>query len=342
MSPIADTVVLSTSNADMVDAPFFMQAATGDTPIEYTATDYRRLLDAIWLTEGVMSGEHLKVTQRASGANFSVDVQLGIGLIQGDTVTNQGKYLVVSNGVVNLTTPNAPASGARSHRVIARIRDKLNDGSQTSYTWSLELLEDIGSGQPGLPNSAISLATVTIASGQSNVSNSNITELRTYARVNADSYLTRGIIGGRRITGTNPLGSGITTTEVNPTHMNSGEVSLLGNRVYRIHARYKGFSTVTGSEWLMRIRQAASAGITGTQIRQWVHTQDDGGQGYTREVFAEYITGTSSETRNFSLTCVRLSATGSFQFIGGDSGAINVLGLMVEDMGPNTMVTTAS
>lgn len=183
---MADTVVASTANVSMVDYPLVMQAADGDTALEYAAQDFRIMYDGLFKAEGVINGSDFKVTQNGAGANFSVDVAAGFGVIQGDGVVNQGKYMVRSTGVVNLTTPGAPASGTRQHRVIARIRDKLMAGP-AFYDWTLELLEDTGSGTPPLPASAIPIARVTIAAGQSNVGNANITDDRLRAQIGDDS-----------------------------------------------------------------------------------------------------------------------------------------------------------
>ena len=76
------------------------------------------------------------------------------------------------------TAIGAPASGTRTHRVIARIKDKKHNGIWTVYDWAIEVLQDTGSGIPALPNSAISLALVTIAAGQTSITNGNIADDR--------------------------------------------------------------------------------------------------------------------------------------------------------------------
>lgn len=184
---MADTIVASTAHVNMVDLPFAMQAAGGDTPLQYTARDFRGLLDGMFASEGVLGTPDFKVVQRGAGANFSVDVQAGYAAVNGDAVSEQGKYLVRSVGVVNLVTPGAPASGTRQHHVILRIRDKKEDAGATQYDWSLELLEDTGSGSPVLPGSALSLGKVTISAGQSNVTSANIGDTRLKANL-AGSY----------------------------------------------------------------------------------------------------------------------------------------------------------
>ena len=93
-------------------------------------------------------------------ANFSVDVQPFYGIIQGEDSTDQGSYLVVNTAVVNVTAPTAPASGTRTHRLVAQVRDYRNNATwgAGTYDWQPLLLQDTGSGEPARPNSAMTLA----------------------------------------------------------------------------------------------------------------------------------------------------------------------------------------
>jgi hypothetical protein len=94
-------------------------------------------------------------------------------VVQGTSGSNQGSYQVLNTGTVNLTTPSAPVSGTRTHRVVAQILDKSIAGTQ--YGWQYLLKEDTGSGLPALPANSIDLCTVSIAAGQSSVQTANIT-----------------------------------------------------------------------------------------------------------------------------------------------------------------------
>ncbi|GAA4098753.1 hypothetical protein [Actinomadura miaoliensis] len=157
--------------------PLWMQVASGDTPVQYSAQDDRLLLTSLWQTEGVTAGG-LQVSQRAAGANFSVDIAPGQAVITGDDMAGQGSYLVRSDAVENLPIPAPPASGSRTHRVVAQVRDKLYNGTWTGYDWALMVLEDTGSGTPPVPGSAYSLATVTVTAGDASVTNANILDTR--------------------------------------------------------------------------------------------------------------------------------------------------------------------
>lgn len=175
-----------------VQTPLFLQKTGADADVTYSATQYRYgLVPAMLPVTGVIDpygSSALAVTQRGAGANFSVDVAAGRAVIPGGDVALQGSYVVANDATVNVATPSAPGSGTRVHRLVLQIRDKLNNGAYTTYDGILSLLQDTGSGTPATPASAISLATISISAGQANVSNSNITDTRAWAR--PASYLT--------------------------------------------------------------------------------------------------------------------------------------------------------
>jgi hypothetical protein len=171
-----------------------MQPAAGDPSLITTGQEYRNyttsLLSAVagltfsgggvpdagW-SAGANTGS-MTVVQHAAGANFSVDVAAGWAFVSGSDVTSQGVYACWNDAVVNVATPSAPASGSRTHRLILQIQDKLENGTWTGYQAQFVLLQDTGSGTPSVGASAITLALITIASGQASVTNSNIADYR--------------------------------------------------------------------------------------------------------------------------------------------------------------------
>lgn len=169
-----------------VRTPLFLQKTGADADVTYSATDWRLgLIAGLCQFTGVVDpygSGGLQVTQRGAGANFSVDVAAGYAFVPGGDVSLQGNYVVVNDATVNVATPSAPGSGTRVHRLVLQVRDKLNNGSWTTYDGQLQLLQDTGSGTPATPASAISLATISISAGQANVSSGNITDTRAWAR----------------------------------------------------------------------------------------------------------------------------------------------------------------
>lgn len=165
----------------MSNITLFLQAKTGDPAVQYNAVDVRRFIASTYPIEGVLGTGQLKVTQRAAGANMSVDVAAGGCVVQCDTVTNGGSYLEYETTSVNVPIPAAPASGTRTHLIVEQVYDPQSDGSTLGYAASKPIcVADTGSGAT-LPPSAYLLAQVTVTHGQASVTNDNITDMRNQA-----------------------------------------------------------------------------------------------------------------------------------------------------------------
>jgi hypothetical protein len=160
--------------------PVWMQPDTGDPEIEYSAVEDRLVATAAIRTSGVVTG--MAVTQRGAGANFSVDVAAGIVAVTGQDTDDQGRYVCQSTAVENVAVPAPPGAGTRTHRVVAWVKDPLHNGAYTDYEWTIELLEDTGTGTPTLPDSAIDLAYVAVTSSTTSITNSEITDKRINAQ----------------------------------------------------------------------------------------------------------------------------------------------------------------
>lgn len=227
-----------------LETPLYMQPASGDSAIQYSARQDRAgLLSSVFSREGVLDKDagHLLVSQRSAGANMSVDVAAGRCALFGDDISDQGTYLCTNTTPVNVTVPTRPASGSRTHRVIARVRDKLSNGVWSGYDWTIELLADTGSGTPAQPNTAITLALVTVSSSATSVTNAMISDQRLRSSVGSPwltgSMLESGInaaYGGRDAT--RPL-----TWTKNPDgwvflagwiRRSGGETAIAGGSIY--------------------------------------------------------------------------------------------------------------
>lgn len=161
----------------MPGTPLFMQAGSGDAAINYSAQDFRKIVQAL------TGGQERPLTPTAFQVaaqptpNFTVSVGAGQAVVQGDNITDQGYYLCSSTAADTLTVPAAPATGSRTHRIVLQVRDKLH-GAYTDYAWESVLLPDTGAGTPSIPASALPLARVTVAAGQASVTNANIADDR--------------------------------------------------------------------------------------------------------------------------------------------------------------------
>jgi len=140
----------------------------------YSARLDRQVVDITW-TEGVVSPSTnaLKVSQRAAGANLSVDIAVGRAIIQGDDISYQGKYLVANEVVVNLVVSAAPGTGTRIDYVYLQVNDPTSGGAAGNNA-----IVDLYTSPATLPNTAILLASILRTAGDVSVTNAMITDLR--------------------------------------------------------------------------------------------------------------------------------------------------------------------
>lgn len=106
--------------------PGWMQGGT------YVAQQDRINSRAADWDEGVDSRADLKVSQRAAGANMSVDVAVGACVITGDDQVNQGNYDVFNDAIFNLTGFTAPVSNSRYDIVGMQLNDPNAGGAAGS------------------------------------------------------------------------------------------------------------------------------------------------------------------------------------------------------------------
>lgn len=173
---------MATVSATLDVKPFFLQAVPGDPAVEYTATDMRLMLGAMFPRNGVV-GTGLRVSQRATGgAGWAVDVAPGWHLAGNST--DPERYLVRNPTVQTLTLTGFVTNPAatRTHRVWINVYDKSAIGSE--YAAKLMITEDTGSGAPVPTDNqlfAMELATFSIAPAQANVTDANITNVVRHA-----------------------------------------------------------------------------------------------------------------------------------------------------------------
>jgi hypothetical protein len=159
----------------------------------YDAIDDRRFW-SVGLQEGAISAGSYEVTQRAAGANLTVDVAASTGdgaLVQGDSVTGQGLYRVAPHtAAINVDIAAANATNPRVDIVILEVKDDAHDvgglnvarvrvisGTATSGA----TLEN-RTGAAALPSSAMLLADVLVPATDTTISNSQIRDRRSWAR----------------------------------------------------------------------------------------------------------------------------------------------------------------
>jgi hypothetical protein len=140
----------------------------------------RHLIDVLF-TEGVIdSNTHLKVTERAAGANMSVDVAIGQAVVDGDDQTDQGSYFVHVTAVENVVIGAPPGSNSRIDLVVLRIQDP-NAGGPAGDNAIIDVIQGIAGASPSVPAtpaSCLPLAQVLVTNGDTSVVDAAITDLR--------------------------------------------------------------------------------------------------------------------------------------------------------------------
>lgn len=147
-----------------------------DTP---DADQWRMANDALAYFPGVKAGAGLLVTQRAGGANMSVDVAGGFVIVPGGENAYQGAYYCENQGVTNVPITTADPSFARSDLIVARVDDSNYSGAVR--TFSIDKVTGVATGGapiPATPPNCWVLAVVLIGSGQATITNAAITDSR--------------------------------------------------------------------------------------------------------------------------------------------------------------------
>lgn len=176
--------------------------------------------------EGVNSRTDLKVSQRGAGANMSVDVAIGGGVITGDDQANQGNYTVFNDAVFNLTGFTAPVSNSRYDIVGLQLNDP-NAGGAAGSNAVFNRVVGTASASPVIP---------TIPA----------------------SFLALAIIGPILTSTTS-----ITTGMIHDAHTGTGPTGVTGIRLCKGFRDTAGnsketYNTVAPNGWLMEFGQAVS------------------------------------------------------------------------------------
>jgi hypothetical protein len=326
---MADLYLSSLTESEMVDRPLWVQAPLGDTAVEYSAVNDRQLTEATFGEEGPVFTGSFKLTQRAAGANYSVDVAPGFAVVRGDSVSNQGLYLIQLTSIKNVTVVNPPGSGTRYHRIIAEVRDTGVSGA--TQDWRLGVLEDTGSGLPALPSTALSLGYVAAASGAASYANAAI--------INHAPLVPRPgqVVGGSKYLGSGSAGGTYSNSAAVDTTLRTGSVSLRTGRRYRVEFGANMSISATNDVHLYLTHQLRnSAGALLDSQAQHLFTGVSNPT-YRSQVAWEYEPA-SDEAQNFQLwgQCTKMTGT-TLNWAQPKQGVSSYF--LVRDLGPTAVLT---
>jgi hypothetical protein len=153
----------------------------------YTDDADRQFVTNLFPAEGVLDlSAAFKVSQKAAGANMSVDIAVGGAIVQGDHVAGQGRYMCANDAVENRAVTAAPGVGnSRIDRIVLVAHDAEAVGSGTTATRIDYIAGTPGASPspPAVPSSALPLARITVPSGKLSIVDGDITDDRVPAQV---------------------------------------------------------------------------------------------------------------------------------------------------------------
>jgi hypothetical protein len=169
----------------------FLQAGV---PLGYDAIDLRRFISAAHGgQEKPLSYGSYKVSQRAAGANLSVDVAANSGqgcLVGGDSVAEQGLYFIPPHqAVMNEAIAAADVTNPRNDLVVLEALDDTHAGGGLNKsrvrvvtgTPNASAAKDDAygvNGTPSVPTSSMPLAVVNVPASDTTISDGQISDRR--------------------------------------------------------------------------------------------------------------------------------------------------------------------
>jgi hypothetical protein len=146
-----------------------------ELPLWLQAGKYSARLDRFFIEE-VMRRQNrvfrgLVVTQRAAGANFSVDISDGAAAVKGTSQEFSGMYFLRSTAVENVPVPASPGSGSRTDTVIAVVHDP-NSGGTAGDNWIFDIVQGTV-----IPDNAIGIARLARTQSEPSILQSAITDI---------------------------------------------------------------------------------------------------------------------------------------------------------------------
>lgn len=164
-----------------LETPVWLQGGT------YSARNDRALLDVVF-SEGVINpgGSAYLVSERALGANDTVDVVAGAAIIEGDDEAAQGKYYVRMTAGTNIEFSPSPSADQRIDLLCLRVNDPTSGGPAGDNA-EFVIVEGAVAGSavaPAVPDTAIPLAEVLRLSTDVTIVNARITDRRVASATN--------------------------------------------------------------------------------------------------------------------------------------------------------------
>lgn len=167
-----------------------------DQMTNHTAADLRSALNDFIDQEGVLdlAGGHYEVTEKGT-PDMSVDVAAGIAYILNDSFTefasSQHYWDTLLDASTNVSISSNASGSTRYDIVCIKINTAATPDANASNVASIVVVEGTpGAGVPATPSNHLKLAEITIASGETAITNSEIADTRQAVLLDPDKINT--------------------------------------------------------------------------------------------------------------------------------------------------------
>lgn len=173
----------------------------------HPAENDRLSVQALYATTGIIGSSSLAVTPN-SPAGMSVRVATGWCAIVGTTQSNMGVYTVYNDAIDTLTVTTADPTNPRIDRVVVTVRDAYYSGAYNDVIFQVIAGTPASSPvAPAIPDNSISLATIAVGAGVTQINAGNITDTRVDVTTNLPVGDITGITAGAGLAGGGSSGS---------------------------------------------------------------------------------------------------------------------------------------
>ena len=173
----------------------------------HPAENDRLSMQAIFATTGIIGSSSLAVTAN-SPAGMSVRVASGWCAIVGTTQANMGVYTVYNDAQDTLTITTANPTNPRIDRVVVTVQDAYYSGAYNDVIFQVIAGTPASSPvAPATPANSISLATIAVGAGVTQINTGNITDTRVDVTTNFPTGDITGVTAGTGLSGGGASGS---------------------------------------------------------------------------------------------------------------------------------------